>query len=308
MSTLFQDTILITEEDLNIRLDKLLSLKFPISSRTYFQYLIDKGNVLINGSSCKKREKPRSGDEVTIQFEHTPELSLEPEDIPLDILFEDQDILIVNKPAGMVVHPGAGNHTGTLVHAVLFHCQSLKAQNLDPVRPGIVHRLDKDTSGALIVAKTSQVHAQLTAMFSERKIKKFYQTVCLGHPQVDEIIAPIKRHTHRRQEMTVCAEGEGKMAHTKLQVQAKWQHGSLLDIELITGRTHQIRVHLKHIGCPVIGDSVYGKAANNEKFGASRQLLHAAKLIFAHPRTGQEIKICAPLPSDMQMFIAKVFN
>jgi 23S rRNA pseudouridine1911/1915/1917 synthase len=300
MCTLFQDNFIVTESDLSVRLDKLLCLKYPVSSRTYFQYLIGKNCVLVNGCACKKRELLQEGDEVSISFEHTPELSLEPEEIPLEILFEDRDMLIINKPAGMVVHPGPGHNRGTFVHALLFHCKSLDTEGLDPVRPGIVHRLDKDTSGILIAAKNASMHASLTSLFSERKIRKFYRAICLGHPHVEEIIAPIKRHPIHRQEMAVCQEG--KIAHTKVQVIGKWDLGSFLQLELITGRTHQIRVHLKHIGCPILGDSVYGRACVNEKLKVARQLLHAEKVIFHHPKTNEEITICAPIPSDMQSF------
>ena len=301
-----QEIIIITEEETNLRLDKLLCLKFPSCSRTYFQSLIEKGKILINGTSCKKREKPKLGDEIEICFELTPELSLEAEDIPLDILFEDDDLLIINKPAGMVVHPAPGHFHGTFVNALLFHCKALDSQPDAPLRPGIVHRLDKDTSGALIAAKTSFAHKALVEMFSQRKIQKTYKTICIGRPSTIEINASIKRHPTRRQEMAVCSEG-GKAATTQIQIAASSAEMSLLNIGLITGRTHQIRVHLKHIGCPVLGDSVYGFEGSNIKWGVKRQLLHAEHLAFIHPKTGVQIEITAPIPSDMQVFIDKFF-
>lgn len=306
MHTPVQEIIVITEEETNLRLDKLLCLKFPACSRTYFQSLIEKGKVLINGTSCKKREKPKAGDEIEICFELTPELSLEAEDIPLDILFEDDDLIIVNKPAGMVVHPAPGHFRGTFVNALLFHCKALDAQPDAPLRPGIVHRLDKDTSGALIAAKTSFAHKALVELFSERKMKKTYKAICLGRPSMLEINAPMKRHPSRRQEMAVCLEG-GKLAITQLHVAATSSEMTLLNIGLITGRTHQIRVHLKHIGCPILGDTVYGFEGSNTKWAAKRQLLHAERLAFIHPRTGKELEIIAPIPSDMQGFIDKLF-
>ncbi len=298
MEPSFQETLIIADGEETLRLDKWLSLKFPTYSRTYFQSLIEDGNVLINDKPCKKREKIKPGDEVEVCFVLTPELSLEPENIPLDILYEDEDLLVVNKPAGMVVHPAPGHPSGTFVNALLFHCKSLKSEMDDPLRPGIVHRLDKDTSGALIAAKTSFAHRTLVSFFSERKIKKFYKTICLGIPSVTEINAPIQRHPTKRQEMTVCQEG-GKPAVTLLEILKKGARTSLLSIELITGRTHQIRVHLKHIGHPVLGDALYGQENANAKWKVKRQLLHAERLIFPHPRTGILLNITAPLPADI---------
>lgn len=301
-----QDSLIITDEEQDLRLDKYLSLKFEEFSRTYFQSLIEEGNVLVNGNRCKKREKTKAGDEIEICFALTPELSLEPENIPLNILYEDDDLIVINKPAGMVVHPAPGHYTGTFVHALLFHCKSLRSEISDPLRPGIVHRLDKDTSGALIAAKTSFAHRNLVSLFSERKIKKFYRAICIGHPHVTEIHAPLHRHPKKRQEMAVCQEGEGRHASTLLEILEKGPHTSLLNIELITGRTHQIRVHLKHIGCPVLGDSVYGQADSNKKWKAQRQLLHAERLIFPHPRTGEILDITAPLPTDIKYTLSKL--
>ncbi len=300
-----QETLIITDSEQDIRLDKWLSLKFPECSRTYFQTLIEEGNVLINDKPCKKREKTRAGDEIEICFTLTPELALEPENIPLNILYEDDDLLVVNKPAGMVVHPAPGHYTGTFVHALLYHCKSLRSEIADPLRPGIVHRLDKDTSGALIAAKTSYAHRNLVTSFSERKIKKFYKAICIGHPSVSEINAAIQRHPKKRQEMAIALEG-GRQATTLLETIEKGPHTSLLKIELITGRTHQIRVHLKHIGCPVLGDSLYGQADSNKKWKAQRQLLHAERLIFPHPRTGQLLDITAPIPTDMKYILSKL--
>lgn len=288
------------EEDLDLRLDKLLSQKFPDCSRTYFQHLIEKGSVLINGTPCKKREKLRLGDEIEICFELTPEINLLPENIPLDILFEDDDLLAINKPAGMVVHPAPGHFSGTFVNALLFHCKSLPGE--ESLRPGIVHRLDKDTSGVLLAAKTTFAHKALVELFSQRKVRKTYKAICLGTPPRLVIEAPIKRHPHRRQEMAVI-EG-GKPAITHLTILAKTQELSLLDVNLITGRTHQIRVHLKHIGTPLLGDPVYGRESANLKWKTPRQLLHAETLTFSHPRSGHEISLTAPIPQDMQPFLS----
>lgn len=294
-------------EDLSVRLDKLLCLKYPEVSRTYLQSLIEKGHVLLNQKPCKKREQPKVGDEISIYFELTPELSLEPENIPLDILFEDEELIIINKPAGMVVHPAPGHFRGTFVNALLFHCKSLEKQEEGSLRPGIVHRLDKDTSGVLIAAKTTASHRALVSLFSERKIHKSYKAICLGTPSVTQIDAPIKRHPQRRQEMT-CLEG-GKPALTKIHIIDSNGTLSFLNVDLITGRTHQIRVHLQHIGCPILGDPVYGRESANSKWGQTRQMLHAEQVRFPHPKTGKELQICAPLPLDMEkclsLFIQK---
>jgi 23S rRNA pseudouridine1911/1915/1917 synthase len=296
-----QEILVAEEEDLNVRLDKLLTARFPSCSRTYFQSLIEKGSVLINGTPSKKREKLKLGDEVEICFELTPEITLEAEDIPLDILFEDDDILVVNKPAGMVVHPAPGHPRGTFVNALLFHCKELEKQMEDPLRPGIVHRLDKDTSGALVAAKTSFAHRALVGLFSQRQVQKTYKAICIGTPKALKIEEPIKRHPTKRQEMAVC-EG-GKPATTLLKVLSTKDGLSLIDVELITGRTHQIRVHLKHIDCPILGDYTYGRPPTNVKWGVKRQLLHAETISFIHPRTGNEVSITAPIPPDMQNFI-----
>jgi 23S rRNA pseudouridine1911/1915/1917 synthase len=300
------DILSIKEEELHLRLDKLLALRYPTYSRTYFQGLVESGHILINGSPCKKREKLSLGDQVKVCFELTPEIALEPENIPLEILFEDDEIIIVNKPAGMVVHPAPGHPNKTFVNALLHHCKNLPIDPLAPLRPGIVHRLDKDTSGALMAAKTSFMHRDLVNLLSQRKVKKQYKALCLNVPNQLEIVTSMKRHHLRRQEMTVCFEG-GKEAITKLQIAAKSEKASLLDVQLITGRTHQIRVHLKHIGCPILGDSVYGNETVNQKIGLNRQLLHAEHLSFIHPTTKKEIHVQAPLPSDMQKWINKIF-
>lgn len=305
METLIQENLLFSEQDIELRLDKWLSLKYPMHSRTYFQGLIEDGAVLINGVPCKKRHKPNIGDEIEVCFALTKELSLEPENIPLDILYEDDDLLVINKKAGMVVHPAPGHPGGTFVNALLFHCKSLKTEMNDPLRPGIVHRLDKDTSGVLVAAKTSYAHRFLVSAFSERRVKKQYLAICLGHPAARTIEAPLGRHKTKRQEMAVCEEG-GKPATTILSMVNKGPHTSSVLVELITGRTHQIRVHLKHIGCPILGDPLYGQSFANTKYGASRQLLHAKELSLPHPRTGKILSFTAQVPSDMQLFLDRL--
>jgi 23S rRNA pseudouridine1911/1915/1917 synthase len=290
------ENLIVTDEMIEQRLDRLLSMQFPTYSRTYFQYLIEEGFVLVNGLPIKKKDKPKAGDEIEICFQLTPEINLEPENIPLDILYEDDHLLAIHKPAGMVTHPAPGHYTGTFVHGLLYHCKSLP--QADTLRPGIVHRLDKDTSGILLAAKTSEAHQKLVEMFCERKLEKTYLAICIGTPGSGRIEAPIKRHPTRRKEMAV--DPTGKPATSICKVLAFDGKLSLVEVQLITGRTHQIRVHLKHKGAPILGDPVYGAPAWNKKYEASRQMLHAHRLKFKHPITGVLIDLQAPLPDDFK--------
>lgn len=297
------DFFIVSPEEANTRLDKLLSMHFSERSRTYFQYLIQQGCVLVNGAPLKKRETPKGGDEIEVCFLLTPEISLEPQNIPLDILFEDEHLIAVNKPANMVVHPAPGHPKNTFVNALLFHCRNISS--VDPVRPGIVHRLDKDTSGILIAAKTAQAHSKLVELFSQRLVQKTYLSICVGIPKEGLIDAPIKRHPIHRKEMAVCFE-QGKEAKSICKVLKKNQNLSLVEVHLLTGRTHQIRVHLKHIGTPVLGDPVYGSPSANKKFNVSRQLLHAHQLHFIHPITHSPIHLNAPIPQDLLQMIEEL--
>jgi 23S rRNA pseudouridine1911/1915/1917 synthase len=275
-------------------------------SRTYFQSLIEKGSVLVNGEVIKKREKPSLGDEIEICFELPEELSVEPEDIPLAVLYEDEHIIAVNKPASMVVHPAPGHPRSTFVNALLYHCKSIEKLEEKTLRPGIVHRLDKETTGILLAAKTTDAHRALVKMFSERKIHKTYLAITLGAPKEGKLEAPLKRHPIKRQQMTV--DPEGKEAISIIKVLDKTETLSLVEIELITGRTHQIRAHMKHILTPVLGDPVYGSESSNKKHHASRQYLHARKIEFIHPITQASISLTAPLPDDMQFFAKQHFK
>ncbi len=293
------DQFVVSLEEAHVRLDKLLSLHFPQHSRTYFQMLIEKGCVLVSGKPMKKREKPEAGDEIEICFLLTPEISLEAQDIPLDILHEDEHLLIINKPVGMVVHPAPGHPNGTFVNALLHHCKWNVPEN--DLRPGIVHRLDKDTSGILIAAKTAETHQKLVTLFCERKIQKYYYALTLGNPGDGEINAPIGRHPVRRKEMAIV--DTGKEAITRCKVIATKENISLLELELITGRTHQIRVHLKHKGTPILGDPVYGSPSANQKYGVSVQQLHAHRVCFTHPMTGKTLVVSAPIPYEMRRFL-----
>ncbi|OGN64337.1 MAG: 23S rRNA pseudouridylate synthase [Chlamydiae bacterium RIFCSPHIGHO2_12_FULL_49_9] len=293
------DFLFVTAEEEGMRIDTLLGCRFPDHSRTYFQYLIESGFVLLNGEPVKKRILPEEGDEIEVCFQATAEASLEPESIPLDILYEDEHILAVNKPAGMVVHPAPGHWSGTFVNALLGHCREI-APSSDPLRPGIVHRLDKDTSGVLIAAKTLIAHQKLIEMFSSRRIEKLYLAICYGRPQNGTINIPIGRHPVHRKEMA--ALPDGREAITEVQTAAFNEKTSLVLLRPKTGRTHQLRVHLKHIGCPIVGDPVYGKKTDSPK----RQLLHAYRLAFEHPITRAPIKLTAPLPQDMKEWMRQL--
>ena len=299
-----QDSITITQDQQGERLDKVLAAHFDKQSRSYFQYLIDNQLVLVNGQSVKKRYKPKAGDEIEIEFAVTPEMTLEPENIPFDILYEDEYLLAINKSAGMVVHPGAGNWSGTFANALLYHCKQLPQEG-DPLRPGIVHRLDKDTSGVLIAAKTTECQQKLVAAFADRKMHKEYLAMCVGNPGEGSIDAPIGRHPVYRTQMTVNHE-KGRNAISHFQTLAYNEYFSLVRIQIETGRTHQIRVHMKHLGHPVLGDQIYGSTSLNKRLKTQRQLLHAHTLRFLHPFTGEEVSFQAPLPDDFKLFSQKL--
>lgn len=300
------DRIWIQEEETGERLDKLLANRYKeIHSRTYFAMLINEHLVLVNGIPVKKRIKPQPGDEVEIQFALTPEIDLTPENIPLDILYEDDYLLVINKPVGMVVHPAPGNWSGTFVNALLYHCRTLEGGGGD-LRPGIVHRLDKNTSGVLVAAKTTLTQQRLTEMFSGREVYKEYLALCVGNPGNVEIAAPIARHPVHRQQMAVAEEGKGKPALTKCETLFTDGKLSIVKVIIATGRTHQIRVHLKHLGTPILGDPLYGLVQTNKKYHLSHQMLHAHILRFKHPMTGKEMEFTAPIPEEMRAMLVKV--
>ena len=290
--------LFISAEEEGTRIDKFLAARFPHHSRSYFQHLIEIGCVLLNGEPVKKRMIPEEGDEIEVCFQATPEASLQPENTPLDILYEDEHLLAVNKPVGMVVHPAPGHWTGTFVNALLAHCQTI-APGSDPLRPGIVHRLDKETTGVLLAAKTLSAHQKLVELFSTRQVEKHYLAICQGRPANGIVQAPIGRHPVHRKEMA--ALPDGREAITEIQVLAFNDKTSLILAKPRTGRTHQIRVHLKHVGSPVIGDAIYGKRDLHD-----RQLLHAYRLSFDHPITGAPLCLIAPIPHDMKLWMQKL--
>lgn len=299
--------LVITAAEAGERLDKILASRYKeVRSRSYFQHLIEEHSVLLNGSPVKKRIKPAEGDEVEICFALTPELDLAPENIPLDIVYEDDDILVVNKPAGLVVHPAPGHWSGTFVNALLYHCQHLDIGDPSSLRPGIVHRLDKETSGLLLAAKNALAQQRLIEMFAQRSIHKEYLAICIGNPGNGDITAPIGRHPVHRKKMSVQTEG-GRHARSLCTTLSADGQLSLVRIVLETGRTHQIRVHMLHKGAPVLGDSLYGSPSTNRKYGVDRQLLHAHLLRFKHPITGDLIELKAPIPDDFKVFVKKLY-
>jgi 23S rRNA pseudouridine1911/1915/1917 synthase len=274
-------------------------------SRARIQRLIADGHVLVAGRPQKPRHRVSAGETVQLRIPPTTPLDLVPEAIPLDILHEDDDLIVLNKPAGMVVHPGAGRTSGTLVHALLAHCRTLPGIG-GAERPGIVHRLDRDTSGVLVVAKTEAAHQSLSRQFRARVVKKRYLALVHGEVRRDagRIEAAIGRREHDRKRMGVRERG-GRQARTAYQVIRRLPGRTVLALDLETGRTHQIRVHLSHIGHPVVGDQVYGgrrerRRTASEEPRAERQMLHAWRLGFHHPRTGRWLEFTAPLPDDFR--------
>lgn len=297
------EVLVIAEEEAGERLDKILARRFQhVYSRTYFQYLIDEQLILLNGALVKKRIKPQVGDEIEIQFASTPEIQLTAEPISLAILYEDEYLLVINKPAGMVVHPAPGNWSGTFVNGLLYHCGQLAGQE-NSLRPGIVHRLDKETSGVLVAAKTLEMQQKLSALFASRQIYKEYWAICIGRPPDGEISTLIGRHPIHRKQMAVVPTGKQAVSFIKT---LGWNDKlSFVQIVIATGRTHQIRVHLRHKGTPVLGDALYGNPSLNHYYNAQRQLLHAAIIKFQHPLTGQQLELMAPPPIDMLHFMHK---
>jgi 23S rRNA pseudouridine1911/1915/1917 synthase len=268
------------------RLDTVLAAKFKDCSRQYFQKLIETGHISVNSKTVKASNKLKAGDKVEIRFPRPKEMELKPLNLKLDVIYEDKNILVINKPAGMVVHPGTGqSHSeDSLVNAILGHCKGSLSGIGGVMRPGIVHRLDKDTSGLLVVAKNDKAHHDLARQFKEHTIEKTYYALVIGHltPEKGSIEAPIGRDPRDRKRMAVVSENKGKMAITRYKVIKYLDGYSYLEVNLITGRTHQIRVHFASIGHPLVGDPIYGRTGVNKKFiqdyDFSRLFLHAGVL------------------------------
>ncbi len=292
------------------RLDRFLAARLTLS-RTRVQKLIEDGHVAVDGRPAKKSETVESGSRIVVTLPPPEPVDIEAEDLPLEVVYQDEVLLVVNKPAGMVVHPAPGHHSGTLVNALLFHVRDLAGVG-GRLRPGIVHRLDKDTSGLLVVAKTDLAHAKLSEGLRKRRVKRLYRTACWGHLSESPVTVdqPIGRDPRHRQRMAV-VEG-GRRALTRIRVRERWERADLLEVSLQTGRTHQIRVHLAHMGHPVVGDEVYGSGWERGMGGPARawalefarrverQFLHAAELVFEHPVSGERMRFRASLPDELR--------
>ena len=313
----------VTGESAGQRLDQFLHAALPEHSRSFLQKLIAAGDVRVHGQSVKASYRVRSGDLVSIEIPTPQPLAALPENIPLAVLYEDADLIVLNKAAGIVVHPAAGNFSHTLVNALLHHCHGQLAGIGGVARPGIVHRLDKGTSGCLVVAKTDAAHQSLVAQFKARQVRKIYRAICSGtfREPTGRIETTIGRSAHDRKKMST-QPARGRPALTEYRVLKQFGGGSrfgatefpaqprgsvalpepyaLVELTLHTGRTHQIRVHMAHIGHGLVGDVTYGW--RNAKIAVERPLLHAYKLAFTHPRTGQPLEFVAPIPEDMTRY------
>jgi len=288
------------------RLDTYLRTRFPALSRGTIQRLIEQGDIRVGGRTVKPTHTPRAGEQIEIRWPPTRPPSAQPQEIPLDILFEDDDLLVLNKAPDVVVHPSAGHEDGTLVNALLHHCQGHLSGIGGVSRPGIVHRLDKETSGCLVVAKNDVTHLALSGQFAGREIRKLYHAIVCGVMTTEqgEVRAAIARHPTHRKRMAV-TDGTGRDAWTSYRVLERLPEATLLEATLHTGRTHQVRVHFQHLGFPLVGDATYGKRQNQrlaELTGvtAPRQMLHAWKLVFKHPRTAKALAFEAPWPADFE--------
>ncbi len=294
-----EKSCLIKAQEANKRVDVFLKQKETQVSRTKVKDLILGGKVFVNGSNVKPHYKLKVNDKLTWEIPQAPACVLAQEDISLDILFEDKDIIVLNKPAGLVVHPGAGNQTHTLVNALLFHTRELSSIN--PQRPGIVHRLDKETSGVMVVARNNFSHLKLAKQFKKHSIERRYIALVAGQVEFDEgvVDVPIKRHVLDRKKMSVSFTEEAKPAHTFYRVLKRYPEFSAIELFPKTGRTHQLRVHLAYLGHPILGDMTYGKKKN-----FPRLALNAKDLGFSHPASGEFMKFESPLPPEMKSAMA----
>lgn len=310
-----------------LRIDRFLAVRIENASRTKIQTAAEAGYIIVNSEPVKANYKVKPGDEIRVMMSQPKrEIEIIPENIPLDIVFEDDALIVVNKPAGLVVHPGYGNYTGTLVNALAWHFKDLPIfkDNTDP-RPGLIHRIDKNTSGLLVIAKTETAKMKLAAQFADHSSERTYQAVVWGSPKSEEgtVTGHIGRSLKNRKVMTVFPDGEyGKHAVTHYKVLQHFDYVSLIECKLETGRTHQIRTHMKHIGHPVFNDNEYGgdrilKGTTFTKYKqfvrncfevCPRQALHAKTLGFTHPDTGKMINLDSELPADMQQLLEKWTN
>lgn len=288
----------------NVRLDAYIAKKYTDLSRTMAQKLVEEGNILVNGKSKKISYKVQKGDEIELTIPEAKEIGIKPENIDVEVIYEDKDIIVVNKPKGLVVHPANGNPDGTLVNAIMAICKGSLSGIGGEIRPGIVHRLDKDTSGLLIIAKNDQAHINMSKQIKDRQVKKIYIALVKGRTKEEEatINMPIGRSTKDRKKMAVRKDGKEAITHFK--VLRRYNNYTLLEVKIDTGRTHQIRVHMAEIGHPVVGDMVYSNGKN--EFGIQGQMLHAKSLDFKHPITGKQMHLEAELPDYFKEVLGKL--
>ena len=294
----------VTAEEAGQRLDGFLAEAMEELSRSRIQNLCEAGQTVVNGKTAKKNQKLKAGDTIEVEVPAPAPTEIIPQDIPLDIVYEDDSVLVINKPKGMVVHPAPGHPDGTVVNAVMFHCGARLSGIGGELRPGIVHRIDKDTSGLLMIAKNDKAHAALSAQLKDKSLSRIYEAIVIGRMRQDEgtVDAPIGRSLRDRKKMAI-VEG-GRHAVTHYETIARYNGYSHVRCHLETGRTHQIRVHMASIGHPLAGDEVYGRG--KEKTGLEGQCLHAGRLRFIHPDTGEAMEVTCPLPEYFTKFEEKL--
>lgn len=311
----------VAETHASERIDKFLAQSIADKSRAYIQELIDAEQVLVNGKTIKPSHKVNAGERIDVYLKERPSTDALPENIPLDVVYEDEALMVINKPAGMVVHPAYGNYSGTLVNALLYHYKSKLSSVGGNMRPGIVHRIDKDTSGLLVAAKNDDIHAALAKQFAEKTAHRQYKAIVWGRIEQphDTIRTQLQRSTADRRKMAVVQEG-GKSAVTHFRVLERFRLASCIELQLETGRTHQIRIHMAHYGHPVLGDPMYGgrrQALNGLSHDDTaravdylrampRQALHAQTLKFIHPLLNQELSFSTPLPDDFEALLGRL--
>ena len=295
----------VTEETAGDRIDKFLAEQYEDLSRSFLQKLLKSGEVMVNGRPVKASYKAAEGDTISFEVPEAVEPEIVPEDIPLDILYEDHDVILVNKPKGMVVHPAAGHYTGTLVNALMYHCKEDLSGINGVLRPGIVHRIDMNTTGVLVVCKNDFAHNSLAEQLKVHSITRVYYAIVFGNLREDEgtVHAPIGRHPTDRKKMSIHSK-QGRDAITHYRVLERFGAYTFIECRLETGRTHQIRVHMASIGHPLLGDEVYGPA--RQPFSLEGQTLHAGVLGFIHPRTGEYVEFSAPLPAYFEELLEKL--
>jgi 23S rRNA pseudouridine1911/1915/1917 synthase len=304
----------VNAEQAGQRLDRFLASQLPDMSRTHIQLLMEEGRVLVDGGAMKPSHRIEQGATITLEIPPVPLPGVDAEEIPLEILYEDRDLAVLNKPAGMIVHPGAGADSGTLVAALLHRFGGMEGLSTvgGPLRPGIVHRLDKGTSGVIVVALTNEAHLKLIEEFRNRRVQKTYLALLHGRlkGEIGSIDLPVARDLKRRSRMTA-RRRDGREARTDWRVRLRLENFTLVEADLYTGRTHQIRVHFSALGSPVVGDTLYG-APRQERVGTSllpplgRNFLHAARIAFAHPMTGTHMEVRAPLPADLVSYLKNI--